>query len=307
MTSADPPQPPPDARRAEPPHDDLAVATRPGDIRAVLAALERLRGADVDPAVLRAALLARFAHLAENGPRRDPGGLIRAALVRALRGRLRADDVPFLEAGALHYEVVRGVETASSLRAECLAALDDLDEPLALAHAARLLFDPRSVNPTPDAVITAVRLLGERSDVRTLYLHVLHGTAHPAVLAECLRRLVALPASLIPSLLDRFEEPLDDAVGVGLLDLLIDHEAWERFASVVAERIASARSEHVFHFGAVAVVASRKAPLIAGLLELAEAERRPGRLRILAEALALRAHEPAVRRVVEGIERRLGG
>lgn len=306
MSRPEPSPPPPDARRTEPPHDDLAVATRPGDIRAVLAALERLRGADIDPAALRTALLARFAHLAENGPRRDPGGLIRAALVRALRGRLRADDVPFLEAGALHYEVVRGVETASSLRAECLAAMDDLDQPLALAHAARLLFDPRSVNPTPDAVITAVRLLGERGDVRTLYLHVLHGTAHPAVIAECLRRLVTLPASLIPSLLDRFQEPMDDAVGVGLLDLLIDHEAWERFAPVVAERIASARSEHVFHFGAVAVVASRRAPLVAGLIEVAARERRTARLRILREALALRAHDPAVAAAIAGIEERLG-
>jgi len=57
--------------------------------------------------------------------------------------------------------------------------------------------------------------------------------------------------------------------------MLIDHPAWTEFAALTLERIATARSEHVFHFGAVAVVASRKAPLNAGLIEVAAAERRP--------------------------------
>lgn len=291
---------------AEPTPGDLAVATRPGDIQRVLAALERLRTADEDPETVRAALLARYAHLAENGPRRDPGCLLRAAIVRALRGRLLPDDLPLLERGALFYEAVRGVETASSLRAECLAAMDDLDEALALSHATRLLLDAGGLNPTPDSIVTAIRLLGERAEFRPLYLYVLQGEGHPAVIAECLRQLSALPASLVPSVVARHDDTLDDAIGVGLLDLLIDHPASGDFAPLVLARIATARSEHVFHFGAVAVVASRKAALIAGLLEIAAAERRPARLRILRDALALREHDPEVRRVAEEIERRLG-
>jgi len=286
--------------------DDLAIATHPGDIRSVLAALERLRALDGDPAAFRAALLARFAHLSENGPRRDPGCLIRAAIVRALRGRLHAADLPLLERGALFYEAVRGVETASSLRAECLAAMDDLDEALALSHATRLLLDAGGLNPTPDSIVTAIRLLGERAEFRPLYLYVLQGEGHPAVIAECLRQLSALPVSLVPSVVARHDGKLDDAIGVGLLDMLIDHPAWADFAPLVLERIATARSEHVYHFGAVAVVASRKAALIAGLIEVAASERRPARLRILRDALVLREHDPVVREAMEGIERRLG-
>jgi hypothetical protein len=43
--------------------------------------------------------------------------------------------------------------------------------------------------------------------------------------AECLRSLTDLPASLLPSLVERFRESDDEIVLLGLFDLLLAHAA----------------------------------------------------------------------------------
>ncbi|MFN2251285.1 MAG: hypothetical protein ACK2UL_05145, partial [Anaerolineae bacterium] len=249
----------------------------------------------------------RFQYLADNGPRRDPSCLLRAKILRVLRGSLDADDIPLLEAAAVHYEQVGGAETGAGLREAALLGLDDLDGELAATHAVRLLGETRAAIPPDEASATAVRLLASREMLLPLYLYVLLPGGSPALASECLRHLTSLPAALLPPLIASVAESRNVVVAVGLMDLLVSHEEWREHQDTVLEFLASTADLEAHYYVLTSIVAGHRPELMDEVVAMARIETREERLRNYVAALSLRDYDDAIAEIVADLERRLEG
>lgn len=286
------------------PDDAMLILPRRLTIEAQLAALKAIaREGPADPQVKRA-LLEQYAHLAENGPRRDPGCLLRAAILATLRPAFTRADTPLLEQAAQTYEHVRKTETAAELRAQALVALDDVDDTLAAVHAMRLLLDRQTTRRANEAALTAVRVLATRGHWMPLVLYAMLEDDNPIVVSECLRGLTAVPAALLPALIDRHARSHDEPVLIGLVDLLIGHEAWRDHRDVVVGILRSASQYEAHYYIAMSIVAHRP-ELVADLLALAQAERDTTKLRNIIDALSVRAFDAELAAAVAELERKL--
>jgi len=241
----------------------------------------------------RAALLEAYA-ACSGGSRRDAGCYQRTAIVRALRYLVRRDDAGVLERALLTYEFLPPgpVEVAAGLRSEALVTLNEVDQSLAAYHAVRLLTDRHTSQMSGEPAATAVRVLASQGQDLPLYAYVLRQEQGVSeVMGECLRSLVALPASLLPSLVQRYIISDDEIVLLGLFDLLLSHPDGAAFRDDILEFLRTTRLYNIYRYLTTTIVVDSKVDLIAALREALPAE--PDRIKaeILQEALDLRKRE----------------
>jgi hypothetical protein len=239
-----------------------------------------------DPA-WRPALLQCYGQLQANAARRDQGGTVRAAILRALTPVARLEDTPLLEQAATTYEFLFG-EAAGPLRAAALLALDEVEPRLAGFHAVRLLTDQHTSIMSGEPAVTAAKVLAARGQALPLYAYVVQSDPPLGdVAAECLRGLSSLPASLLPGLIARYRESTDELLLLGVFDLLLAHEARVIYHPFMLEFLSETRLFTLYRSLIATLVVTRDEDLIAALTSMAETETDPRKLDVLREALAL--------------------
>jgi hypothetical protein len=237
----------------------LRALSRAKTPEALGAALELLP--DGEPRA-RQALLDRYHSLTAEPRRRDPGCLLRAALLRGLRGRALVSEVPLLEEALRTYEFRPRDEVAGGLRGAALLVLADLDETLAAFHAVRLLGDPHTGAMSGEPAASAARLLGSQGHTLVLYRSLLMPGLRPEVAAACFESLAAAPASVLAALAEERWHEHAGAALLALVDLLLAHPEAARLATTLAIIVEESEDLDVVRYAAAAAVAGRKAPLI---------------------------------------------
>jgi hypothetical protein len=238
----------------------LSRAKSPEAIATALAMLP-----EADPRA-REELWKRYLLLSADPRRRDPGCLLRAALVRGLRGRALPADAAPLEAALRTYEfTLPSTETAGGLRAAALLVLSELDERLAGFHAVRLLGDPHTSPMSGEPAATAARLLAGQGQALILYQRLLGPEVAAEVAAACLPGLQEAPPSVLAALAEQHRTSNDPVLLLALTDLLLQHAEAERLAPTLGAVIEKSADLDVVRYAAAAVVAGRKPSLIAML------------------------------------------
>lgn len=267
----------------------LHLLERDRRLQVVQAALAVLEEVTLPPA--RHSLLDRYAYFDAQGVKRDAGGFTRASVLRALRRVAKVEDVPLLERAATTYEFIppgRSDEAGGAIRAAALLTLDALDPALAAFYAVRLLVDGFSLEISGEPGATAARLLASHGQLLPLYERALQPVAHQSeLLAEVLRNLVELPASLLPALIAHLRGSQDEIVLVGLVDLLAQHEAGSEQGEALVSFLRETRLYGVYGYAVKAIVASHREALLALLPRIARDEDDERKRRSLAEAVAL--------------------
>lgn len=300
---------------------DRLAALRRDPVAGPAYALELLESFD-DPFVVEAAIAAlgtpppaarpilvrRLRDLVAAGPKRDPGGLIRASLLGAMDDLLTAEDLDLAGTAASTFEPSPGDPAAPAvLRAAGLVALDRLEPRLAAAHAVVALAsvtDPRKTSPmTGEPAATAARVLAAQDRWETLLLFVLQDSSDaPAeVVAEAIRGIASIPTQVVPLVVDALLLDRREIVQLGLCDLLVALP--EGVAEpVTCLLIPALRSVEVYGYLLSAVVASRRHDLFAAIAGSLEAERNPNRLQAARQSLELATHEPSAARLITRID-----
>lgn len=297
----------------------LAPVGRKETRRDTLRAALRVLAAHPLPAAREplAALVARFAR---NGGAQDYGCYVRGDALRALRPIVTHAEAPLLEQAATTYEFPPPsfTEEAGLLRSAALAALAEVDEGLARYHATRLLVDGFTERMSGEPAVTAARTLAAFNEPLPLFQFV-HDTAHVArheVIAECLRGLRSLPVSLLPPLIETLQRPVGErpgsaragaeppalAIRVGLIDLLLEHEAGPQQVDHVLEELRTGPPDLVRYVLAAAVATALTRGQTEPLERCVDAlrfERRPDRRALATEALAPAVRVPAVADLLE--------
>jgi len=277
----------PDAQR------DLAMSyvRQSTNMEVLRPALDVLRQAE-DPD-LRPLLHEKYHWCLRSPERNDSGGIVRAAIIRALQPIILPADLPILELGLRSYQAVGMYDVAAELRTAALNALGDLDPNLAAMHAARFLRDPRNSN-SGEPALSAVRLLANHRNLAPLvgYAAWLPSSDAPGwltssseVLAESLRNLVELPASMVDLLVEQYAKSDDEQILLGLYDLLLGHRERSRWRGVIEKFLRQSRFLDLYGLVAMQIVATRDGDLIDLLKEIERTERDPFRSRMLQQAL----------------------
>lgn len=265
-----------------------------GTTAAALALLARARTADeIRGAVaaaapgpeLREALLARYDQLAA-APKKDASALLRAELLIALRPLVLPADGDRLARAILTYEFGTLSENASRLRGAAVLALAEVDADLADVYATHLLGDGYTESMSGEPALTALQYLASRQALLPIYLYALSGSARQELLATALRSLAGLPAPLVLRLAESLLTSQDDIALVGLFDLIVAHDEPAAFAGFVNAFARDTQRLDVLAFAAAEIVAHRREPLIAALLEARSFSSDRQRRAVLDEALS---------------------
>lgn len=259
---------------------ELVRKSRHPDI--VRAALGILRDAE-DPD-LRPFLHEAYDRCDASPERNDSGGIIRAAIVRALQPIIHTDDLPILQRALVSYQMLGLYELCAELRAAGLLALNDLDPDLAALHAARFLTDPLNSN-SGEPALSAVRLLAAQQELPSLVSIASWGTGNSEVIAEALRNLTDLPASMVPLLIARYRDSEDEQILLGLFDLLLGHRDRALWRDEIANFLRTTPLLDLYGLVVMQIVAGRDDALIGTLRDLAGTEREPRRRELLTLAL----------------------
>lgn len=264
-------------------------------------------------------LLHLYTYYMDNKGVRDPGAYFRRALIDAIHPIARRDDAALFARAAVTYEFWPPdfAEDAVLLRAAGLVALGEVDDELARFYAARLLVDPYVQPMSGEPATTAARVLGALNELTVLWSYVMaeHPPQLAEVVAECLRQLETLPEPLLPVLIERFGPSAPMTSRLGLVQLLINHEATGQASGAGATAARAALRKQlqessdidVFNFIVMSMVASGREPLLADLLECAKTIRQRDKLIVLAEAFTLLAHQLPFRQEAANLQRRLAG
>jgi hypothetical protein len=248
-----------------------------------------------------------YAWLEHDFRRRDPGGTIRVEVLRLLWHLRSREDLDLAEAASSRVEVtVNG--RGEMLRAAGLALMGVLDPDAAAYRAAAILaaVDAHPMNAEP--ALTAARLLGALGQTVALTAHVLRPPrSEPAeVTAECLRGLAGQPVRHILPVLELYAGAEDDVILLGLADLVVSLEAGETVDATVRRMLAGTATPEGYEFLVTAIVASRRADLIAVLLGTLPGEVLEPRLRAARRALGLAPAAPEVLAAIGALDVRLG-
>lgn len=239
-----------------------------------------------ESAELREEFLRKY-HWCEAQPhRRDGGGYIRAAIIRALRPICSPQDSALFQRAILTYEMDGPTEICGDLRAAGLLAMNDLDPDLAANYAARFLHDPQ-ITFSGDPTSTAVRLLASHRNLAPIFGMVSWGTGRNDVVAEGLRNLTDIQADLLPMLVDRYIGNEDEQIILGLFELLLGHPSRDEWVSTTETWFRTTTVMDLYGIVAIQVVASRSEMLITMLRNLRESEVDRLRQGLLDQALAL--------------------
>ena len=280
------------ALKADPPAqahaalEALDLPLSPGILFSVAAILERHPLADAHDH-----LVAAYNAVEADRKKLDSGGALRAAILKALRPVASPADLALVLRAAATYEVTPNGPAALELRAAAAITLVDLDPATASLVATRLLAE--ASNPsrisllTGEPALTAARVLGAAGCHEPLYMAAtLDWSAPSEVVAECIRQLGDVSASVLPSLIERFSTASDDAIHAALVDLLVASEDGEPLITGDVVRWLRTVSLDVYHFAVTALVASRRPGLHAIAATLVAEEFRRDHLTIAVEALA---------------------
>ncbi len=282
---------------------DLLAGER--SVRGVPEALAVVAAAEAPEA--RPVLLDLYEYYAADGVKRDPGCQIRSHILQALLPISLAPDGALAERALTTYEFLppTRAESAGGLRAAGLALLAEWDPGVAVYHAVRLLTDPHTARMSGEPAVTAARLLGGQGELLPLYGYVLDlAHAISEVWAECLKHLAGTPAAVLADLLARYGATDDEFVLIGVLDLLLAHEARATQNAFLTDFLRTTRRYAVYRYLVTSIVARRQPAEQALLLEVAAAERDPRKIELLLEALALAPPDPAVTTAIADLERR---
>lgn len=282
---------------------DLLAGER--SVRVVPEALAVVAAAELPAA--RSVLRALYEYYTADGVKRDPGCEIRSHILQALLPISLAPDTVLAERALTTYEFLppTRAESAGSLRAAGLALLAEWDPRVAVYHAVRLLTDPHTARMSGEPAVTAARLLGGQGELLPLYGYVLDlSHAISEVWAECLKHLAGTPAAVLDDLLARYGATDDEFVLIGVLDLLLAHEARAAHSGFLTDFLRTTRRYGVYRYLVTSIVAGRQAAEQALLLEVAAEERDPRKIELLLEALALAPPDPSVTTAMAGLEQR---
>ncbi|MGH2458070.1 MAG: hypothetical protein ACRDIY_04305, partial [Chloroflexota bacterium] len=252
-------------------------------VQAALRVLAEHPRRDAHPAVRR-----QYAFRDADGNRRDPGGYIRSDLLKILRQPAHPDDLPLFERGAWTYEFMPGAdEVCSSVRANAVIAMSEVDPALASYHCVRLLTDRHTSKMSGEPAVTAARILASQSRFLPLYAYVMGDGAASEAVSECLRSLTSLPESLLTPLIEKLQKSEDEIALIGLFDLILGHPASAAHHEFVRRFLRATRLEDVHRYLVTAIVAQRKQGLIADLIDQATEEANRRKQENLLDALSL--------------------
>ncbi len=253
-----------------------------------LAALAAAPDADQLPA-----LRALWAWAAEGGPKRDAGGFVRAAILRAMRDTAQDGDREIFDRATHTFEPsIQDRGGPVGVRAAGLICLFNVDQETAIYRAVELLADTaRTSRGDGEPAVTAARILSAAEAFAPLLLCVLTGDAYQAdVLAECLRGLAGAPAAAALAAASHFTQDSRETIHLGLCDLIISHPSAALVPTL--RQLLDDAGDDIVRYLAVAVVASRRDDLLEPVLEAARAA--TSRIRVTAFSEALEhVHSPA--------------
>ncbi|HVC33916.1 MAG TPA: hypothetical protein VNL16_10440 [Chloroflexota bacterium] len=269
-------------------------------VQAALGVIEQHLGPSTRPALLR-----RYEHCDADGNKRDPGGYLRSAILRVLRRVVKLEDLPLLERAAQTYEFMPPAdEVCSSVRANALVAMNELDPALASYHCVRLLSGKFTAEMSGEPAVTAARILAAQSRYLPLYGYVVGaGGQVSEALSEALRSLAGMPGSLLPPIVGRYRDSDDELVLVGLFDLILGHADGAAFDDVVLHFLRTTVLHDVHRYLVTAIVANRKRALLVGLLDVAAVETDRRKQENLVEALALLHGDAAAAAAVKKLKK----
>ena len=283
------------ALKADPPRQaDFAAEifeteTNPDVLMSVLSALA------VHPRpALRPALVARYGWFDALGPRRDPGGMVRQGILRALRDIAHPDDRELFDRATRTYESsVQDRANPAGVRAAGLIALFNLDQPAAVHRAIELIGDVECIDsPALEPAGTAIRILGEGDAYESLVtLLLLRADLPGELLGEALKGLSHAPATALGAVVARYGRASREMALLGLCDLLIENRA-ESLVPAFGQLLRSAPPD-VLRYLVTAAVASRREEFAAPLSAAAREATGRARMVVFDEGLAL-SHDPEV-------------
>jgi hypothetical protein len=238
-----------------------------------------------DPAH-REALYEKYVWCETKPAHNDTSGYIREAIVKALQPIVQPGDVPLLQRAMTTYQMDGAYEVCAGLRAAALIAANDVDPGMAAMFAARFLTDPQN-SFSGEPATTAIRVLAAQQNLAPVFGLVSWGKGNGETIAEGLRNLLGMPASLIPLLLDRYRDSEDEQVVLGLFDLLLGHPTRDEWAGEIMAFFRTTTLMDLYGIIAIQVVASRSGVLIGALRELRATELDRLRQGMLDQALEL--------------------
>lgn len=244
-----------------------------------------LIGEAEDPA-FRDDLQRKFNWCHEQPTKRDGGGYIRAAVVRAIRPISDPGDATMFQHAMSSYEIDGSMELNGDLRAAGMLAMNDIDPDLAANWAARLMLDPQ-MTFSGDPANTAIRLLASHGNLAPIFGMVSWGKNRTDVLAEGLRNLAELHDDLLPILVERYIENEDDQIILGLFDLLLEHRTRDSWTARIEQWFRTTTVMDLYGIVAIQLIASRSESLITMLRNLRKTETDGMRTKMLDDALAL--------------------
>lgn len=262
----------------------VTVMHKSSDLELVRRAIGIIEGTE-EPRY-RDELVAKYEWCDAQPHRRDGGGYIRAAIVKAIRPISGPDDAPIFQRAMLSYEMDGPFELCGDLRAGGLLAMNDVAPDIAASFAARFLHDPQ-MTFSGEPARTAIALLASHGNLAPVFGLVSWGEGRGEVIGEGLRSLQHLPDPLLSMLVGQFIESEDEQVLLGLFDLLLAHRTRDSWADTIAGWFRTTTVMDLYGIVAIQIVGSRSEVLIDMLKQLRADEHDRLRQELLDQALTL--------------------
>lgn len=253
----------------------------------------------------RLALREVYDYFDENGPKRDPTGPIRVEVLRVLWHLRSSEDLLFAKHAARTFEPgLNG--NGEMIRAGGLALLGAIDPIAGCLEASRVLGTRDASEFSGEPSATAIRLLASHGENAALLMYALDPPPIPGELAaEAIRSLAGVPIEYLSDLLIEAGRTENEAIMVGLADLVGQLPPSEEVLAVTAELLGNAPRPEIYDFLVSSIVASRRQDLIGVFVASLPAEMSQKRLKIALDALRLAPRLPEVESAVSQVEARL--
>lgn len=254
----------------------------------------------------RSALIALYDQYASDKGAHDYGTYVRSDLVRALQPISRREDSTLFARALLTYEFPPPsfTEEAGQLRSAALVALAELDLDGARYHAARLLVDPYTDPMSGEPAVSAATTLAALDEGALLYSYICdpRNATRAEVTAECLRGLVRCDPDLLPDLIRRLGDPPQPVMLLGMIDLLLKHEAGVQQQEWLLGLVKSGSEEHL-NYLILTAISQGDERFLARLIETLRDGLAPKRRPAARDALLIAAHRADVKALLHEWDR----